>query len=183
MRKRYWNKNCVALGLASGFIEPLESTSIHFIQNGIMWLLLMFPLQGITDRLVEQYNATLRREAEHIRDFIIMHYHVTERDDTDFWNYCRTMSIPDSLQHRLELFRETGRVFKPQDDVFAENSWIQVMMGQGVEPQQYHPIVDMMSDNELQSFLQGIEGNVKQLVSQLPQHGEFVSLYCKQARN
>jgi tryptophan halogenase len=182
-RNQYWNKNCIALGLASGFIEPLESTSIHFIQNGIMWLLLMFPHQGITPSLVSQYNATLRREAEHIRDFIIMHYHVTERDDTEFWNYCRNMSIPDSLRHRMDLFRESGRVFKPQDDVFAENSWVQVMMGQGITPEQYHPIVDTMADGELQSFLQGLEGNVKQLVGQLPAHGEFVKRYCKQAQS
>lgn len=180
-RKRYWNKNCIALGLASGFIEPLESTSIHFIQNGIIWLLLMFPDQGISPSVVDQYNATLQREAEHIRDFIVLHYHVTERDDTEFWNYCRTMSIPDSLAHRLALFRETGRVFKPQDDLFAENSWIQVMMGQGITPRQYHPIVDMMSDAELRAFLGDIEGNVKNLVAQLPPHGEFVSLYCNAA--
>jgi tryptophan halogenase len=178
-RKQYWNKNCVALGLASGFVEPLESTSIHMIQKGILWLLLSFPHQGIRPSIVDEYNATLKREAHHIRDFIIMHYHVTERTDSEFWNYCRTMSIPDSLQHRLDLFRETGRVFKPQDDVFAENSWVQVMLGQGIEPEQYHPIVDMMSDKELASFLEGIENNVKQSVSRLPQHGEFISRYCK----
>lgn len=178
-RKQYWNKNCIALGLSSGFIEPLESTSIHLIQNGIMWLLLMFPFQGITKSVVNEYNEKLRREADCIRDFIILHYHVTERDDTDFWNYCREMSIPDSLQHRIDLFRETGRVFKPQDDVFAENSWVQVMMGQGITPEQYHPIVDMMSDVELKSFLQTIENNAKSLVSQLPSHADFVAHYCK----
>jgi tryptophan halogenase len=177
-RKQYWNRNCIALGLASGFVEPLESTSIHFIQNGLMWLLLMFPHQGITPSVVEQYNTTLQREAHHIRDFIVLHYHVTERDDTEFWKYLRNMPIPDSLAHRLELFRESGRVFKPQDDVFAENSWIQVMMGQGITPKQYHPIVDMMSDGELQSFLRDIEGGVNHLVAQLPAHGEFVKRYC-----
>ena len=144
-----------------------------------MWLLLMFPFQGITKSVVNEYNEKLRREADCIRDFIILHYHVTERDDTDFWNYCREMSIPDSLQHRIDLFRETGRVFKPQDDVFAENSWVQVMMGQGITPEQYHPIVDMMSDVELKSFLQTIENNAKSLVSQLPSHADFVAHYCK----
>ncbi len=183
MRSRYWNKNCIALGLASGFVEPLESTSIHFIQNGLMWLLLMFPYRGITDSVVDEYNATLRREAEHIRDFIILHYHVTERDDSEFWRYLREMPIPASLQHRIDLFRETGRVFKPQDDVFAENSWVQVMMGQGITPQQYHPIVDMMSEPELGSFLSDIENNVQQMVSALPAHGEFVSRYSQQAGN
>ena len=179
-RKRYWNKNCIAVGLSSGFVEPLESTSIHFIQNSILWLLLMFPYQGITEPLVAEYNAVLKREAANIRDFIVMHYHLTERDDSEFWNYCRTMTVPDSLQHRLDLFRESGRVFKPQDDVFAENSWVQVMMGQGIIPRQYHPIVDMMSDHELGAFLQGHRDKVRQLVPKLPPHGEFVSFYCKQ---
>ena len=180
-RKQYWNKNCIALGLASGFIEPLESTSIHLIQNGIMWLLLMFPFQGITQSVMNEYNGKMRREADCIRDFIILHYHVTERDDSDFWNYCREMSVPDSLQHRLDLFRETARVFKPQDDVFADNSWVQVMMGQGITPEQYHPIVDMMSDAELNNFLQTIEQNAKSAVSQLPSHADFVAHYCKSA--
>ncbi len=181
-RKQYWNKNCVALGLASGFIEPLESTSIHFIQNGIMWLLLMFPHQGITRPIVEEYNATLQKEAQHIRDFIILHYHVTERDDTEFWKYLRNMPIPDTLTHRIELFRESGRIFKPQNDVFAENSWVQVMMGQGIQPEQYHPIVDMMSKDELRTFLAEIESGVRQLVGQLPSHGEFVKVYCDAAQ-
>ena len=180
-RKLYWNRNCIAVGLSSGFVEPLESTSIHFIQNSILWLLLMFPHQGITEPLVAEYNAVLKREAANIRDFIVLHYHVTERNDSEFWNYCRTMSIPDSLQHRLALFRQSGRIFKPQDDLFAENSWIQVMMGQGIVPEQYHPIVDMMSDAELEAFLGGHRTRVEQLVSKLPQHSEFVAHYCKQA--
>lgn len=178
-RKQYWNKNCIALGLASGFVEPLESTSIHMIQNGIMWLMLMFPHQGITPAVTEQYNATVRRETEHIRDFIIMHYHLTERDDSAFWDYCRTMSIPETLTHRMDLFRETGRVFKPQDDVFAENSWVQVMMGQGIVPEQYHPIVDMMNEQQLKGFLGNIEGNVEKIVSGLPPHGDFVAHYSQ----
>ena len=180
-RKRYWNGNCIAVGLSSGFVEPLESTSIHLIQNSILWLLLMFPHQGITEPLVAEYNAVLKREAANIRDFIVMHYHLTERDDSEFWNYCRTMSIPDSLRHRLELFRASGRVFKPQDDVFAENSWVQVMMGQGIVPRQYHPIVDMMSEAELGAFLRGHRDQARQLVSRLPPHSEFVSRYSGQA--
>ena len=147
-----------------------------------MWLLLMFPHQGITRPIVEEYNATLQKEAQHIRDFIILHYHVTERDDTEFWKYLRNMPIPDTLTHRIELFRESGRIFKPQNDVFAENSWVQVMMGQGIQPEQYHPIVDMMSKDELRAFLAEIESGVRQLVSQLPSHGEFVKVYCDAAQ-
>ena len=179
-RKVYWNRNCIAVGLSSGFVEPLESTSIHFIQNSILWLLLMFPHQGITEPIVAEYNAVLKREAANIRDFIVMHYHLTERDDSEFWKYCRTMTVPDSLSHRLALFRESGRVFKPQDDVFAENSWVQVMMGQGIIPQQYHPIVDMMSDDELGALLGSHRDSVRQLVSKLPPHDEFVTHYCQQ---
>lgn len=181
-RRQYWVKNCIAVGLSSGFVEPLESTSIHFIQNSILWLMLMFPHQGITDPIVKEYNAVLKREADNIRDFIVLHYHVTERADTEFWNYCRTMSIPDSLQHRIDLFRESGRIFKPQDDLFAENSWIQVMMGQGIVPRQYHPIVDMMSDSELSAFLRGNRENVERTVAQLPDHSAFVAHYCNQSR-
>ncbi len=178
-RKQYWNRNCIAVGLSSGFVEPLESTSIHFIQNSILWLLLMFPRQGITAPIVAEYNAVLKREAANIRDFIIMHYHLTERDGA-FWNHCRNMSIPDSLSHRLALFGESGRVFKPQDDVFAENSWVQVMMGQGILPRQYHPIVDMMSEDELRALLSGYRDSVRQLVAKLPPHAEFVTRYCQQ---
>ncbi len=181
MRKRFWNRNCIALGLASGFVEPLESTSIHFIQNGLLWLLLMFPYRGASAAVIEEYNSVLRREAERIRDFIILHYHVTERDDSEFWQPLRSMVIPDTLQHRLDLFAESGRVFKPQDDVFAENSWVQVMLGQGITPRQYHPIVDMMGETELNEFLLDIERNVSGLVTALPAHGEFVRRYAERA--
>jgi tryptophan halogenase len=178
-RKQYWNKNCVAIGLSSGFIEPLESTSIHFIQNGLLWLLLMFPSHGIADSVRNEYNAKLRREAEHIRDFIVLHYHLTERNDTEFWNRCRTMHIPDSLKHRMELFRETGTVYKLQDDVFAENSWVQVMMGQGLIPEAYHPIVDQMSGPELSQFLAKNMEKVEQGMSQLPDHTAFIRRYAQ----
>ena len=107
---------------------------------------------------------------------------MTERDDTEFWKYLRNMPIPDTLTHRIELFRESGRIFKPQNDVFAENSWVQVMMGQGIQPEQYHPIVDMMSKDELRAFLAEIESGVRQLVGQLPSHDEFVKVYCDAAQ-
>lgn len=178
-RKQYWNKNCVAIGLSSGFIEPLESTSIHFIQNGLLWLLLMFPSHSIADSVRNEYNAKLRREAEHIRDFIVLHYHLTERDDTEFWNRCRTMRIPETLKHRMELFRETGTVYKLQDDVFAENSWVQVMMGQGLIPEAYHPIVDQMSGPELSQFLAKNMEKVEQGMSQLPDHTAFIRRYAQ----
>jgi tryptophan halogenase len=181
-RKQYWNKNCIAIGLSSGFIEPLESTSIHFIQNGIMWLLLMFPDLFIEESTVREYNTKMRSEAEHIRDFIVLHYALNERHGDPFWDHCRNMELPDSLKHRMELFERSARVFKPQDDVFAENSWVQVMMGQGLTPQGYHNIARAMSSEQMTAFLKGIQHEVAQTVAKLPQHGAFVSTLIQHAK-
>lgn len=173
-RKQYWHKNCIALGLSSGFIEPLESTSIHFIQNGIMWLLLMFPDPLLSQASIDEYNQKLRSEAERIRDFIVLHYVANERTGDPFWDQCRTMALPASLEQRIALFREAGRVFKPQEDVFSENSWVQVLMGQGIVPDRYHNIADAMSREQLNGFLTEIQANVSDTVSALPNHGDFV---------
>ena len=181
-RKQYWNKNCIAIGLSSGFIEPLESTSIHFIQNGIMWLLLMFPDLSIEESTVREYNTKMRSEAEHIRDFIVLHYALNERHGDPFWDHCRNMELPDSLKHRMELFERSARVFKPQDDVFAENSWVQVMMGQGLKPQGYHNIAQAMSSEQMTAFLKGIQHEVAQTVAKLPQHGAFVNTLIQHAK-
>lgn len=178
-RRRHWHKNCVAMGLSSGFIEPLESTSIHLIQRSIIRLMQMFPYDGIRKPDVVEFNNQMNYEIEHVRDFIILHYHVTERTDTPFWRQCRTMEIPESLTHRIELFRQTGRVFKLPTELFGENSWIQVMLGQGLTPEQYHPIVNMMDDDELNEFLTGIHGAVRDMVGQLPEHQRFIDHYCK----
>jgi tryptophan halogenase len=177
-RKQHWNKNCIALGLAGGFVEPLESTSIHLIQRGIIRLLQMFPHEGVRQPDVVEFNRQMSDEFVFVRDFIVMHYHLTQRDDTPFWRHCQSMAIPDSLRHRLDLFKQTGRVFQEAGDVFAENNWVQVMLGQGLVPEQYHPIVDSMSDAELSNFLKGLAGNVDHLVNQLPNHQSFISEYC-----
>jgi len=162
-RRKHWNKNCIAMGLSSGFIEPLESTSIHLIQRSITRLMQMFPYDGIRTPDVKEFNSQMDSEIEHIRDFIILHYNVTNRSDTPFWRFCQSMELPDSLKHRIELFKQTGRVFKVPTELFGENSWTQVMLGQGLMPEQYHPIVNMMSDDELNSFLRGIEQYVDTL--------------------
>jgi tryptophan halogenase len=180
-RVKHWNRNCVALGLAAGFLEPLESTSIHLIQRGVIRLLQMFPQDGIVESDRAEFNRQMDTEFRFIRDFIIMHYHVTERTDSEFWRRCRDMTIPDSLQHRLDLFRDTGRVFEAEGDIFRENSWIQVMLGQGIEPKSYHAIVDMMSEKELRQFLQFQRHKVDVLLKQLPSHREFVNRYCPTA--
>jgi tryptophan halogenase len=177
-RVKQWNRNCIGLGLASGFLEPLESTSIHLIQRGVIRLLQMFPYNGIVESDRTEFNRQMDTEFRFIRDFIIMHYHVTERADSAFWRRCRAMDIPDSLRHRLDLFRETGRVFETELDIFRENSWTQVMLGQGIEPRSYHPIVDMMSENELRQFMQIQRQKVDHVLSQLPTHQEFIDRYC-----
>ncbi|MDA0795532.1 MAG: tryptophan 7-halogenase [Proteobacteria bacterium] len=177
-RTQHWNRNCIALGLAGGFVEPLESTSIHLIQRGIIRLMQMFPFDGVVEPDVQEFNSQMKDEFYFIRDFIVMHYHLTERTDTEFWRHCKAMKIPDSLQHRLDLFKKTGRIFQQAGDVFAENSWSQVMLGQGLIPEHYHPIVDMMSDDELEQFLKKISISVEQTVSQLPSHQQFLSQYC-----
>lgn len=177
-RRDTWRGNCVAMGLASGFLEPIESTSIHLIQRGVIRLLQLFPAAGINASDVAEYNQQTRAEIEHIRDFIILHYHVNERVDSDFWRSCREMSIPASLRHRIELFRDSARVFRIPNELFAENSWIQVMLGQGIVPRQHHPSADLMGDEELTAFLETIRRNVEQTVSRLPTHQAYLSTYC-----
>ncbi|WP_144214211.1 tryptophan halogenase family protein [Shewanella donghaensis] len=178
-RRKTWDKNCVAIGLSSGFLEPLESTSIHLIQRGIVRLLQMFPSQGIVEEDINEFNQQTRTETENIRDFIILHYKVTDRVDTRFWRHCKSMDVPASLQHRIDMFDASGKVYKHGNELFGESSWIQVMMGQGLAPKQYHPIVDMMEDEELEHFLGNIKMKVKQKVANLPDHYEFVQHYCK----
>ena len=178
-RREHWKKNCIAVGLASGFIEPLESTSIHLIQRSMIRLMQMFPRTSIQQSDIDEFNQQMSSEIEHIRDFIVLHYHVTDRQDTPFWRAVRNMSIPDSLQHRIDLFRETGRVFRVPNELFAENSWIQVMLGQGIMPRQHHPVADLMGDEELSRFLEGIRSSVERTVMQLPKHQAYLEQYCK----
>jgi tryptophan halogenase len=179
MRRKHWNKNVIAMGLSSGFIEPLESTSIHLVQRSITRLMQMFPYDGIREPDINEFNSQMEFEILNIRDFIVLHYHVTKRADTPFWRFCRSMEIPDSLKHRIELFKQTGRVFQVPTELFGENSWTQVMLGQGLMPEQYHPIVNMMTDEELKNFLDGIDQTVNNLVGQLPSHKDFINHYCK----
>ena len=177
-RRNTWSGNCVGIGLASGFLEPIESTSIHLIQRAIVRLLQMFPADGIRQSDVDEYNFQTSTEIRHIRDFIILHYHVTNRRDSAFWRDAANMEIPASLRHRIDLFRETGRVFRIPNELFAENSWIQVMLGQGVMPEQHHQSADLMGDAELSGFLNGISDRIRKTVAQLPSHQSYVATYC-----
>lgn len=177
-RAQCWRGNCVAIGLSSGFLEPLESTSIHLIQRGITRLMQMFPAGGVSAADVAEYNRQTRDEIEHIRDFIILHYHATTRQDTDFWRTCREMALPATLRHRIDHFRETGRVFRVPGELFAENSWVQVLLGQGIVPRHHHPVADLMCDAELAQFLGGIRNGVDLAVRQLPPHQACLQGYC-----
>lgn len=177
-RRLHWNKNCIAIGLSSGFIEPLESTSIHLIQRSIIKLLLLFPAGEMQEADIQEFNQQMYEELLHIRDFIVLHYKQTERTDTKFWRHCQSMDIPESLRHRIELFRESGRIQLYDRDLFKEASWVQVMMGQGISPKTWHPIVDLMEPGELNNFLETIRQQVQNSVAQYPLHKEFVKKYC-----
>ena len=173
-RKRAWIKNCIALGLSSGFLEPLESTSIHLIQVGIMRLFAFFPEKNFDPLLARRYNDEMDLLYDGIRDFIIAHFKVTERDDTPYWNRCRTMAIPDSLQAQLDLFRMRGEVVPDPRKLFTESSWFAVLYGQGLEPQSYHPLADALPGEQLEANLSRIRSLIRSRVDELPTHGDYL---------
>lgn len=177
-RRQGWVKNCLAVGLSSGFLEPLESTSIHLIQVAVMKLFELFPLRTVNPVLIDQYNREMDLLYDHVRDFIIAHYKVTEREDTAFWRYCKNMSVPDSMTEKLEMFRERGEAHMVPGDLFSETSWFAVLYGQGLTPQYYHPIADALPDDELQLTLTKIRSAIKRRVDELPSHAEFIEGCC-----
>jgi len=181
-RRKQWLGNCIAVGLSSGFMEPLESTSIHLIQRAVLRLVRMLPLREISERDVAEFNDQQHTDMLQIRDFLILHFKATERRDSPFWRQCALMEIPDSLAHRIALFRETGRVFRRNEELFVENSWVQVMMGQGITPEAWHPVAEKLTDDEMDRLLGTIKSNVAQTVATLPQHQAYVARYCGAAR-
>ncbi|WP_105103019.1 tryptophan halogenase family protein [Microbulbifer pacificus] len=179
-RRKQWHKNCLAVGLSSGFLEPLESTSIHLIQQNIVRFLRFFPQSEIHQCEVDEFNRQCEFDMDRIRDFIILHYKVTDRSDTEFWRHCSQMEVPDSLAAKIDMFRETGHVFREANELFVD-SWQQVMLGQGLEPERYHPLVDSMSEHELTEFLQHIRTNVDNTVAKLHGHNEYLKGYLSGA--
>ena len=177
-RKQAWVKNCVAVGLAGGFIEPLESTSIHLIQIGITRLLQLFPFEGCNEHLIRRYNEQSRAEYEDTRDFVILHYKATERDDTPYWKDCRDMTVPDSLAEKIALFKETGQLYQGPNDIFSVDSWLQVLMGQRIEPRGYHHFAHVISDEEIRSGLESMRRKIAEAVDKLPPHNEFLKSHC-----
>jgi len=180
-RKQFWNRNVVCMGLASGFLEPLESTSIHLIQVTIQRLILHFPHLGNVEERRREFNRAAAAEYDYIRDFIILHYHANNRVGEPFWDACRNMSIPDSLRHRIELFRESAGIFCAADDLFQLNSWLQVLWGQGVRPRESHPFVEAIAPHDRQGYLKDLRGLIAQAAQQLPSQAEFIARHCAAA--
>jgi tryptophan halogenase len=180
-RRKAWSKNVVALGLASGFLEPLESTSIHLIVTGVTRLMQLFPFSGVRQSFVDQYNAETRDELEKIRDFIVLHYYATERD-SPFWQECRNAQIPDTLRQRIDMFRAAAHAYQLPGELFRVDSWTQVMVGQGIQPEHYHHVTKALSDRELKKVLDEMRTSIMQTVAKMPPHEDFINRYCKSAR-
>lgn len=180
-RRKAWNRNCLAVGLASGFVEPLESTSIHSIMIAVTRLMQMFPFEGVSEAVVRRFNEISKRELEGIRDFIILHYHLNQRDEP-FWRECQTMEVPDSLAERIALFRESAQAYQAPDELFRTDSWVQVMLGQRLEPQAHHEFARLMRPDQLRGALASVARNIDDAVAALPQHQAFLDAYCGAAR-
>jgi len=181
VRKRLWVKNCVALGLASGFLEPLESTSIHLIQSCVSRLVSLFPARDCDPSLAAEFNRQSLFEFEKIRDFLILHYHANTRADSEFWRACAAMVAPDALRHKLDLFRDSGRIYREAEELFTETGWLQVLIGQNITPRRYHPLADQLAPAQLAQLLDDIQVLQKRAVEQMPSHADYIRRTCAAA--
>ncbi len=177
-RKKVWNKNCYALGLASGFLEPLESTSISLIQTGITHLLTFFPDMSFDQTMIDEVNRRHQHEMERIRDFIILHYKLTKRTDTEFWRYCQAMEIPQSLQHKLDLFKSCGHILQHEPEAFEPSSWLSIYHGFGVVPARTDNRIDHISDSDIANQLAKIKSVLAEAGKNAISHGEFIRKHC-----
>ncbi len=177
-RNKYWDKNVVAIGLSSGFMEPLESTSIWMIQSGISRLLANFPDKNFVPVDAARYNRILKTESEEIRDFLVLHYKATTRDDSPFWDYCRTMAVPDRLAEKIAIFENSGRTFRENEELFNDTSWFAVMAGQGMRPRTYDPVANLMSLDETKARLAEIKNAVANSADYMPRHRDFINEHC-----
>jgi len=176
-RRQIWKKNVVALGLSSGFLEPLESTSIHLIQSGIAKLLNYFPTLGFQQADIDGFNGEMDFEFNAIRDFIILHYKATNRPGA-FWKQCREMPIPDSLAAKIDLFKANGRIVRFNEELFTELGWLQVMWGQGLRPEGYHPLADQLTHEQLNEFMAVSHKHAAHVASQMPDHKAYIAANC-----
>jgi len=182
-RKKYFHKNCVAIGLSAGFMEPLESTSIHLIQAGISKLIALMPDTSFNTIEAETYNKLTHMQYEQIRDFLILHYKATDRTDSDFWSYVKNMDIPDSLQTKLDLFKSKGRIFRHQDELFGEDNWAALLIGQKVFPKSWDPMVDTLNTDHLEQHLKGMQQLIRKTADQMPTHQNYIDQLLKQTKN
>jgi tryptophan 7-halogenase len=180
-RERSWVHNCIGIGLSSGFLEPLESTSIYLIQQAITFLIELFPERRISPVDRDEFNRLIDLEYDRVRDFLILHYHATTRRDTDFWNYVREMEISDSLAEKIELFRRRGRVVKYREGAFLDASWISVYVGQGVVPEGHDPRVSAIPIDRLEARLAHIREEIVAEVRRMPNHRAQLQSYCAMA--
>lgn len=178
-RKQLWHKNCVAVGLSSGFLEPLESTSLHLIQSTITKLVKCLPSKNINPALRNEFNRQIDAEFKQVRDFIILHYKMNQRSDSEFWRHCQSMDIPETLAHRIELFEAGALTFRTEDELFAEVAWQQVLLGQNCEVQGYSPLADKLSDQQLNEFLTNLRHIYQGTVNDLPMHKDFITQHAK----
>ncbi|WP_334020577.1 tryptophan halogenase family protein [Alteromonas sp. S015] len=174
-RRKQWYKNVVAVGLSSGFLEPLESTSIHLIQSAVVRLIQLFPHNGFAPSLEAEYNKQSELEFEQIRDFLVLHYTVNERTDSAFFNDMRHITLPDSLAHKIALFKESGNLLREQNDLFLESSWLQVLYGQGITPKDYHGLVNSIPESRLNQMLTSLLEIKKEPIAKLPSHDEYIN--------
>lgn len=177
-RKRAWHKNCVAIGLAGGFLEPLESTSILLIQTGLQRLMDLFPDQRFVSATTDEYNRQTDLEYDGIRDFIIAHYKLTLHENTPFWRHCKHMEVPASLAHKIDLFHTSGRFFESAEAFFPQSSWVQVLLGQGLVVEAYDPRADLYDDNKMLTHIEGIRKVVQQCADIMPKHAEYIAQHC-----
>ncbi len=177
-RKKFWHRNCVAIGLSAGFMEPLESTSLHLIQYGILRLLALFPDREMSALLAEEYNRQTATEYERIRDFLILHYKANERDDAELWRYCAAMPIPDSLQYKIDHFRNYGLIVSDERELFNNPSWIAVYLGQNVVPRRAPAIAELRDQVPVAERLGAIALAMREAVAAMPSHAEFLALHC-----
>ena len=177
-RDKFWDKNCIAIGLSGGFLEPLESTSLFLIQEGISKFISLFPTADMPATIQAEYNRQLVTKFEQVRDFIILHYKATTRDDSPFWDYCRTMSIPDTLQRKIDLFQEAGRFFRYEDELFSKPSWVAVMLGQNVIPKSVDPIVSSLNEQDVLKSLGSMQSAMLGATTKMETHESFLKKYA-----
>ncbi|QZH75699.1 MAG: tryptophan 7-halogenase [Erythrobacter sp.] len=182
-RRRVWERNVVALGLSSGFVEPLESTSIHLFMAGVTRLIQQFPFGPASHAQRARYNRMADAEIDRVRDFVILHYKLTQRTDTPFWRDMAAMAVPDTLQERIDLFAESAEAWQAADDLFRVDSWAQVMLGQNLQPAGWHRLARLVSDEKLRASLDGLRQRIAAQLATMASHREVIDSYCRTERD